>query len=40
MKDWVISTLNYPAYLNMLNVENDLEIYNPVGIANTQIQEN
>ena len=39
MKDWVILTLNKPAYLKMAKVENDLDIYYAVGNANTQRQE-
>ena len=40
MKDWVILTLNKPAYLKMAKVENDLDIYYAVGNANTKRQEN
>ena len=39
MKDWVILTLNKPAYLKMAKVENDLDIYYAVGNANTKRQE-
>ena len=39
MKDWVILTLNKPAYLKMAKVENDLDTYYAVGNAKTHRQE-
>ena len=40
MKDWVILTLNKAAFLVMVKVENDLDIYYAVGSTNTKRQEN
>ena len=40
MKDWVILTLNKTAFLTVAKVENDLDIYYPVGNTNTRRQEN